>query len=231
MNSAATLADAASARSQAYWLFSRLLLAPPDAALVGEFSAVFSAAAREVGTALAPHAEAFAAAARDLAGKPLPLALGVEFTQLFGAIRKENGPPPVEAIVREGRTLGAAVSAVAIAYSEAGFPDPLPEAGPPDHAAAELRFLALCCHAEFLAWRDGDLEAGGQWLQREQQFLANHAGAWLPGYCDDAQARACLPLYRAGLHLLAAVLRVELEDVAQMLERVEAMTAPAQDRA
>ena len=225
---AAALAGAAAARSQAYWLLSRFIDSPPDAALVRGISDFFSAAAGGMGPELAGGVEAFAASARGLAGAAIGDELAVEHTRLFAGLSAKEGMPPIESAIREGRMLGGAASSVAIAYAQAGFPEPLPGAVAPDHAATELRFLALCCHAESQAWATGDVAEGAAWLARERDFLEAHAAAWLPGYCESAGTRASHAFFSTGLRVIASMLPVDLDDVGEMLARAEReMTASA----
>lgn len=221
MSLAATLAGAAAARSQAYWLLSRFLESPPDAALVRGISDFFSAAAGGMGPELAVEVDEFAASARGLATARIGDELAVEHTRLFAGLSPAHGPPPIESAVREGRALGAAASAVAIAYAESGFPDPIPGIASADHAAAQLRFLALCCHEESRAWEAGDIGAGAAWLARERDFLAAHPASWLPGYCEEAATRATRSFHASGLRVIAAMLPLDLADVGEMLVNVE----------
>jgi TorA maturation chaperone TorD len=225
---AATLAGAAAARSQAYWLLSRFIEIPPDAELVQGISDFFSAAAGGMGPELAGEVEDFAANARGLANAAMVDGIAVEHTRLFAGLSAKEGMPPIESAIREGRMLGGAASAVAIAYAEAGFPEPLSGAIAPDHAAAQLRFLSLCCHSESRAWTAGDVADGAAWLARERDFLEAHPVAWLPGYCDAAAGRASHPFFSSGLRVIATMLPVDLGDVREMLARAEReMTASA----
>ena len=225
MSLAATLAGAATARSQAYWLLSRLLLKPPDEPLIRELGDFFSSVAGGLGPELTPSVDDFAACARGLAGQAVDTGIAVDFTRLVSGLNPREGPPPVESAIREGRALGEAATAVAVAYAEAGFPEPLQEAGPPDHAATGLRFMALCSHAESQAWSAGDIGAGGDWLTRERAFLADHLVAWLPAFCDAAANRAAEPLYSTGFRLIAAMLPADLDDVREMIAQVDRETA------
>ena len=225
MTLAATLGSAAAARSQAWWLLSRFLLKAPDEAFIRDLGAFLAAAAERAPESLAPHLGELLSCVRMLDGKAIPVEVAVDYTRLISGVYRKEGMPPVESAVRQGRTLGDAGAATSIAYAQAGFPDPCPEAGPPDHAATGLRFLALCCHAESQAWQAGDLAAGSAWLQRERNFLQDHVITWLPDYCDSAAARAATPLYSSGLRLVAATCRADLDDVMAMLAEVDLETA------
>jgi TorA maturation chaperone TorD len=231
MSLAATLQGAAASRSQSWWLLSRLVLAAPDEALLLALARFFSDAAGGLGPELSPAVTAFADQARRLATTGADVEIAVEHARLFSGLSAKEGLPPVESAMREGRMLGGAAAAVAFAYAQAGFPDPLPEAGPPDHAAAELRFLALCCHAESQAWGEGDMRAASGWLVREREFLERHLADWFPAFCETAAPRAKLPLYSTGLALLATACRLDLEDVREMLAQVDRETALPQSLA
>jgi len=129
-----------------------------------------------------------------------------------------DGAPPIESVAREGRLLGDATAAVSAAYAEAGFPEPLPEAGPPDHLATELRFLALCCHEEAAAWGRTDEREALEWLERERAFLDTHLLAWAPAYCAAAAKRAAESYYAALARLVGQACALDREDVTAILD-------------
>ena len=125
-------------------------------------------------------------------------------------------------MAREGRLLGDTTAAVSVAYAEAGFPEPLPEAGPADHLATELRFLALCCHEEALAWERVDSAAAIAWLERERAFLDDHVLAWAPAYCMSLASRSKESCYEALARFIAEACALDREELAVILQRVHA---------
>jgi len=221
------LAESAARRSRTYWLLSRLVLEKPGAALLAELDATLPApaeAAAEDDEALADEVGRLGIAVRAALGDPGALeALAVDHTRLFAGIDKGSGTQaPFESVVLESRLMGDATLAVEMAYDAAGFAAPAPEAGPPDHIGAELRFLALACHQEMEAWQAGDRAAAAACVGREQRFLDEHLLAWVPQHCERLAQAAQTPFYRAAASLIGRACVVDREDVTLLLEQTGA---------
>lgn len=226
MSDAASLQGVAARRAQSYFLLSRLVHKQPTADLLGELAAAPVPTQMEEALA-ADWVELRQAAARG-AGDPEQLTnLAVEFTRLFGGLSERDGAPPIESVARERKLLGDATAAVSAAYAEAGFPEPLPEAGPPDHLATELRFLALCCYEEAEARRHGDTGAALAWLERERAFLDEHMLTWAPAYCAALATRAAGSYFAALARLVAEACTLDREDVAAILRDANRATPAA----
>lgn len=223
MTDAASLNGIAALRAQTYFLFSRLIHERPTVDSLDELAALPPPAPEEGALAanLADLRLAAAGAARDPARVT---ALAVEFTRLLGGLSQRSGAPPIESVTREGRLLGDATAAVSAVYTDAGLPEPLPEAGPPDHLASELRFLALCCYEEAEAWKRADEATALAWLERERAFLDDHVLAWVPAYCADIAKRAQEAYYVAAARLIAQACALDREDVIEILH--DARRAP-----
>lgn len=112
--------------------------------------------------------------------------------------------PPFESVYREGgRVMGETTLDVQRRYSDAGFVlDPALN-NLPDHAAAELAFMAVLADQEAEAWEAEDERDALAWLQREAAFLDDHLSRWLPAFCDRLLRSTEEPYYRA----LAVALR------------------------
>lgn len=140
-----------------------------------------------------------------------PEEIGGEFTRLLGGIQEGLGPPPpFEAVWREDRLMGETTLAVIEAYARAGFADIQPEAGPQDHLAVELKFLALLALREAEAWRAGDPSAARSRLAQQREFLAAHLAAWAPRWADTLIRETRVPLFAA----LAGLVKAGLEQAA-----------------
>ena len=216
MSDAASLEGGAARRAQGYFLFSRLIMERPTAGLLEEIAAL-PAPAEEGGASAKELSELRRMAAGSAHYPERITALAVEFTRLLGGLSERGGAPPIESVVREHRLLGDAAAAVAVAYADAGFPDPLPEAGPPDHLATELRFLALCCYEEAEAWKRADDAVALAWLERVCAFLNDHVAAWVPAYCVELAKRAHGGLYAVVARLIARACMLDLEDATAIL--------------
>lgn len=114
--------------------------------------------------------------------------------------------------------MGDSTMAVEAAYREAGFDPPVPEAGPPDHLGAELRFLSLACYREMEAWQAGDSAAAAAWIERERRFLDEHLLAWVPGHCERLAQAAETPFYRAIVSQIAQACRADRDEIALLLD-------------
>lgn len=217
---AAWLEAVGSRRARNYFVLSRVFHERPARAFLEELGAVFAPTGEE--GALTADAAALSRAALDAAGDAERVrALAVEFTRLFGGLSENDLPPPIESVIREGRLFGDSTAAVRAAYAAAGYPEPLPEAGPPDHVASELRFLALCCHEEATAWKRADASAAAAWLRRESGFLGDHVLAWVPRHCAAVAERTTSSLYAAVCRLVARACALDRDDVAAMLASVQ----------
>jgi len=217
------MAESAARRSRTYWLLARLVLERPDAALLTELDSTLLPAA-EVGDPTEPLAddvERVGAAVRAARGDAKALeALEVDYTRLFsGVAKRRNVPAPFESVALESRLMGDSTVAVEAAYREAGFNAPAPDAGPPDHLGAELRFLSLACYQEMEAWQAGDCAAAAGWVERERSFLDEHLLAWVPQHCKCLTQAAETPFYRAAVSLIGRACLVDREDVALLLDQ------------
>ena len=216
MIDAASLQGGAARRAQNYFLLSRLIHEPPASGLLSEIATLPALAGEDAALAL-ELAELRQAAAGSANDPERMTALAVDFTRFLGGLSERGGAPPIESVARESRLLGDAGAAVAVAYAGAGFPEPLPEAGPPDHLATELRFLALCCYEEAEAWNRGDRDAALVWLDRESAFLNDHLGAWAPDYCQQLAQRAAGSYYAIVARLIARACALDRESLTATL--------------
>jgi TorA maturation chaperone TorD len=157
---------------------------------------------------------AFADAVRAVLDGKSYEALAVEFTRLFGGLSASyGGLPPIESVVRSGSWGGDVVLGVVASYDEAEIAPPLPEATPPDHLTAELRFLAIACQRESEAWQALDRVQARRWLDCQRGFLDQHVLRWLPAYCQTKIALTETPFYRALLTLAPLACALDREDI------------------
>lgn len=203
-------AASAEDRSRFFWWLAEWFLGPPDAERLASLPE-----ADALDDADGPQWHALAQARPATAPSSLER-LGVEFTRLFSGMQEGLGPPPpFESVWREDRLIGESTVAVIEAYAAAGFADIDPAAGPQDHLAVELKFIALLALREAEAWRSGDTDAA-RWRRGQQRdFLQGHLAAWAPRWVEAVAGQAREPLFAALAGLLSPALRetgAELED-------------------
>ena len=195
-----TLAQQAGRRSQGYWLLSCLFLDPPDATSLTELrdSLRESRAAGADGIDLAFLLEMVDGALAT------PDEAAVAFTRdLCLGDTARDGVLPFESHVREGKLPGDATEQVLAMMAEAGYEEVAPQAASPDHLGAELRFMALLCHAEHEAWLAGDDGNAIASLRMQKRFLQSHLALWVPGYCTALAGRTKNGYVRAIAQLTA----------------------------
>ncbi|MBL7164555.1 MAG: molecular chaperone TorD family protein [Anaerolineales bacterium] len=100
-----------------------------------------------------------------------------------------------------GRFPGPATFAVKNLYARTGLV--VEGAEMPDHATAELAFLAYLCEQEARGDADGD-----DWRAAQRLFIRNHAGKWLPEV-GRALLRSASPAWAALGQVLVASLDVK----------------------
>lgn len=151
-----------------------------------------------------------------------PEALGPVYHRLFVG----PGPlpaPPYESVYREGwRVMGETTREAERQYAAAGYTLDPSLAELPDHAAAELAFMAVLCEEEATAWEAEDVSAALAWLEREKAFLRDHLVQWIPAFCDGLVTSTEAPFYRQ----VAVALK---EFVGLDAERVKALTGLLQE--
>ncbi len=176
-----SFAEQAGQRAQSYWLLSKLFLDLPGGASLAELDAAL--AEWEQGESpLQPAIGKLRLALAD--GRTDPQAIAVEMTRHLVAVNRESGASlPFESHFRERRLPGAATEQLQGLLIEAGYDEVAPQAGPPDHLGAQLRFMALLCYDEREAWLANDAQAAVASLRRQRHLLQAHLDAWVPAYC------------------------------------------------
>ena len=227
LTSSKNLAEIAGRRGRTYWLLALGFAEKPSPALFGELITALGPVnlQEQLGAETAAFADAVQA---SLSPDGESEALSVEFTRLFGGLSKSyRALPPFESVLREGSWGGDTVVAVVAAYADASVVPPLPEASPPDHLAAELRFLAIACQREADAWREDNTSAAMEWVRRERDFLDQHVLRWVPEYCQKTAELAESAFYQALLVLTPLACTLDREDIDVILESVPSFTTHA----
>ena len=141
--------------------------------------------------------ELFVNSIKDISEMEVAKNLSVDFTRLFGGIKKGYGPPPpYESVWRsEGRIMGEWTEDVLREYYEAGIGIDLSDELP-DSIGAEMKFMALLSYHEAEAWRKNDVSNASRFLQMEQQFLNDHLLQWIPEFCIRMEEEAKSSFYK-----------------------------------
>lgn len=198
-NDYAALADD---RSRFFWWLAEWFLSPPSHERLATLPTTVEADAPA--DALDSAWLALAKATPDMATTSLD-EIGSEFTRLLSGIMEGSGPPPpYESVWREDRLIGESTVMVIETYAKAGFADIDPSAGPQDHIAVELKFIALLALREAEAWRAGDTSLARERLTQQKTFLDKHLAAWSPRWADNLTSQARAPLFAALAGLLKA---------------------------
>ena len=80
----------------------------------------------------------------------------------------------------------------------------------PDHAGAELEFLAFLAAKRMTALAAGDEEGAEACRRAEDMFLLDHLGRWLPALCRGVAEETSSPFYAALARLGPRVVGAEL---------------------
>jgi TorA maturation chaperone TorD len=182
MTRISAMTEQAGRRSLGYWLLSRMFLEVPTVDCLEDLRRMLGshAAKDEVADLCCRIDEALVR----------PDDAAVAFTRhLVLGDRNSGEPLPYEAHVLEGQLPGERTRQVRELMLDAGYEDVAAGASSPDHLGAELRFMALLCHEEYLAWLADRTGAGGEKLRLQRRFLTDHLAHWAPDYCEALAGR------------------------------------------
>ncbi len=170
----------------------------------------------------------------DFASKPLDVAkeeLAEEFTHLFLGPGKHISPHESVQLPNGSGTLWGPESVLVKRFIEAaGFEYDDGFSAIADHVSVELDFLALLTQIEADSWQSGDIAAGVNALEWQQDFIARHASKWMPGFCAKVKEGAELAFYPIFAGLLDGFLASEQEEISSRLQNfahIASTTTPA----
>jgi putative dimethyl sulfoxide reductase chaperone len=138
--------------------------------------------------------------------------LKVDHAALFAGPFELKAPPYGSVYLEQGRRLmGETTMEAATFYREAGLQLTIHE--PADHIAVELEFMHYLSFVSVEAIKHGDLERAAEFEEKQQRFLGEQLGSWIPDFCTAIRNRAetfyfkaladCLQAFTiADLHLL-----------------------------
>jgi TorA maturation chaperone TorD len=142
------------------------------------------------------------------------LRLEVEHTRLCAGLKEGDFlPPPFESAWRTGAAPGEIAREIENAYAGAGFAEIDMEAGPQDHLAVELKFMALLALKEAEAVESGDAATARARMNEQKAFLERHLLGWVPRWTDALAHGTQEPMYWALAGMIGALLSQTLEDL------------------
>ncbi len=154
---------------------------------------------------------------RDFFDKPdkdLREQLAIEYTRLFlGPGRHISTHESVQLKRGSGTLWGKETVVVKRMIEAAGFDFDNDFSGIPDHLSVELEFLAKLAGVEAQAWHDRDYAGASNALRWQHQFIAKHAGKWMPLFCRKVNEQAELPFYTAFASILRRFLAGEKAEI------------------
>jgi putative dimethyl sulfoxide reductase chaperone len=143
--------------------------------------------------------------------------LKVDHAALFAGPFELKAPPYGSVYLEEGRRLmGETTMKASSFYAGAGLQLTIHE--PADHIAVELEFMHFLSFATYQAMIDDDLEKLTGLFDKQQRFLGEQLGTWVPDFCSAIRTGAetlyfkaladCLQAFTgADIHLLNEQLR------------------------
>lgn len=221
MNNSDEFIALAEFRCKIWWLSGRFFLERPDESFLDELSLALQAA-RPVGGDQDRPLHAMQDILINQQSKTLSPQLMTEYTRLFRGIQEGYGPPPpYESLYRGEQFMDRLTVDVQRCYSDAGFGNIEPHAGPADHIGAELHFMSLLCYREMQAWQSRDNRQAEQRIQSQACFLDDHLLAWLPDFAKRISAESSEPFYTHAIDLtlgFAQTQRLYLEQLQYNLQ-------------
>jgi len=138
--------------------------------------------------------------------------LQIDFSRLF------VGPyillaPPYGSVYLENKrmVMGESTIDVISQYKDEELDIGIKEA--PDHIAIELEFMYFLIFREIEAIRNGRYGEAADYLKKEENFLSNHLGAWVPNFTDNIKNHAQTKFYQDLAHLTNSFVMADLETV------------------
>ena len=148
--------------------------------------------------------------------------LGVDRTRLYRGISPSYGPPPpYEAVwTKKSPSVTAVLQAIAGIYKEDGMAISPDAKDRLDYVGVELDYLYQLATREAASWDLGDEEKARQLLDRQNIFLHEHLGDWLPAFVDKALPMAQTDFYRGHLIMLRGLVAEEQERLHALVDEM-----------
>ena len=203
------LADTAMERSRLYGLLAAVFRQAPGGDLVRSIKAPELAGAL-LAAGFDPGIEFYKKDEEELREE-----LAIEYTRLFCGPGPHISPHESVQLKRgSGMLWGQETVVVKRTIEAAGFDYDQHFNGIPDHISVELEYLAKLVSVEADCWRSGNTADAENALGWQHQFIAKHAGKWIPVFCRKVKEQAQMPFYAAFASLLRQFIAGEKAEIA-----------------
>lgn len=158
----------------------------------------------------------------DMDATELSNALGVDRTRLYRGLSPSYGPPPPYEAVwsKKERNVTAVLQMVAGIYQADGMAISPQAKERLDYVGVELDYLYQLAMREANAWDAGEKETASGLLQRQETFLREHLGHWMPLFVEKALTLAETDFYRGHLTMLRGFVLEEQERMRALLDEM-----------
>jgi putative dimethyl sulfoxide reductase chaperone len=150
-------------------------------------------------------------------------ALGVDRTRLYRGLSPSYGPPPPYEAVwsKTERSVTAVLQSVSGIYQADGMTVSPNAKDRLDYVGVELDYLYQLAMREAQAWDAGEQERASGLLDRQDAFLREHLGQWIPAFVEKALTQAGTDFYRGHLMMLRGFLVQEQEQTRALLDEIK----------
>lgn len=149
-------------------------------------------------------------------------ALGVDRTRLYRGISPSYGPPPpYEAVwLKRSQNVPLVLRTIAGIYQEDGMAVSPNAKDRLDYVGVEMDYLYQLAMREAQAWDTENEVQARQLLDRQDTFLREHLGEWIPAFVEKALTMAETDFYRGHLKMLRGFLTGEQDRVRALLNEM-----------
>jgi DMSO reductase family type II enzyme chaperone len=143
--------------------------------------------------------------------------LRVDYSRLFVGPFKLLAPPYGSVYLEgERRVIGDSTIEARNRYTEVGLnvSSDLKEA--PDHIAIELEFMYFLIFKQIESIERSDFESAMGSLRKQQSFLEDHLGAWVPEFADNVEENADTDFYKNLARVTRVFVQKDLQDISEV---------------
>ncbi|HEX7587065.1 MAG TPA: molecular chaperone TorD family protein [Anaerolineae bacterium] len=153
--------------------------------------------------------------------------LGVDRTRLYRGLSPSYGPPPPYEAVwsKTERDVPTILMTISGIYQQVGMTVSEQARDRLDYVGVELDYEYQLAIKEAEAWQAGEAEKAADLLKRQEMFMREHLGMWVPGFVEKALTMAETDFYRGHLMMLRGFLAAEQERLQVILEDLGDKTA------
>ena len=148
--------------------------------------------------------------------------LGVDRTRLYRGLSPSYGPPPPYEAVwsTTEKDVSTVLMTISGIYQQVGMAVAESARDRLDYVGVELDYEYQLATREAEAWQAGETEKATDLLKRQEMFMREHLGSWVPGFVEKALTMAETDFYRGHLMMLRGFLAMEKERMQVILEDI-----------